>query len=264
MRIFPFLNRHSWYSGRADAYADGELLAAERTRFEAHLTDCDECQAIVTAASQLRTAIERLPEVEVPRSFRITPQMLAETPKAARAPATPLYLGLARAGAALSVAAFAVVFVVGALGSDSSSDQTASREAASTAGDADMSSAPESAYSDKAAEAEPTPQLAPATAGGGVSGSALIPAPPDAATPGSQSVNSAATPPAANDTGPVRAADTGTPAGDEALTSIGYAAAPNHASDEGPSKALLITGILAGIFVAALAALEVTRRARGA
>ncbi|MGE3077212.1 MAG: anti-sigma factor [Dehalococcoidia bacterium] len=262
MRIIPFLNRHSWYSGRADAYADGELSPAERARFEAHLIECATCQSSVAAASELRNLVEGLPEVEPPRSFFITPQMLTEAPAQVRSMSTPVYLGLARAGAALSVAAFAVVFVLGTVNSNSSSDHTASRESAAPLSSDALAGTPEPAFSDKSAEDEPTPQLAPATAGGGVAGSALIPAPPEATAP-DESVNGAAAP-AANDAGPVRAADAATPGDDSALTSIGYEAVPGSDSDDGSSKALVATGAIAAVFLVALAALEVTRRARHA
>lgn len=261
MRLSSIFTRHSWYSDRADAYADGELTSSDRTRFESHLIACEECQSNIATAHALRSALERVPEAPIPRSFRVTPQMVAETPKPTLKAPAPLYLGLARAGAALSVAAFAVVLVVGMIGSDSSANHSAQDTAGASA---PFNTAPESAPLEKSAESVPTPQLAPATASGGVSGSALIP-PSPAATPPDLSANGAATP-ALQDSDPVRATDTGPSADGSALTSIGPETVPNsdsQASDR-TSSAMLITGIAAAIFVVALVSLETARRLRRA
>jgi hypothetical protein len=132
MRIFSFFNRHGRLAALVDAYVDGELRGAELAAFEAHHPACASCSRVIGEARTLKASLSALPSVEVPRSFRLTPAMVGQSrpvPVNARA---PLYLGLARAGAALSVVAFASVVAFSTFGSSSDGESdasTASRQA---------------------------------------------------------------------------------------------------------------------------------------
>ncbi len=105
----PFLRKHNTYREMADAYLDGELRPGDLAKFEAHSATCEECGAMVAAGRVLKQAVTAIPEVAAPRSFRITPAMLAErTPAPKPMKASPVLM-VARFGAAASVAAFGVV-----------------------------------------------------------------------------------------------------------------------------------------------------------
>lgn len=262
IQIFSFLDRHNWFASRADAYADGELTLSEQLRFESHLDRCDDCSGVVAEARTLRAAMAQLPEVEIPRSFRLTPQMVGQTRGVAgHRRATPVYLGLARAGAALSVAAFAGVLVVSSLQTSSNS----SNDSAAQISERDFQyAAPitsEAAAADKAAEPEPTAQLAPATAGGGVSGSALPTPTMVSSNPLIPSTAEVAPPSQGSDDVSRSSASDG---GNSELTTIGTAAAASDVSNDGVSPLAIILGIAAATSVVLLAALEVSRRARRA
>ena len=178
-----FLPRHRRFAELASAYTDGELRGGELRRFEAHLAACARCKDAVDAGRALKLHVSQMPEVPAPRSFRLTPQMVAAAgkPKWAVGTGTPLYLNLARAGAALSVGAFATVLSVGAFDSDGQADMAASgntREiqlsAEDTSAGSDALATPEQQPNAPEARATPTPgpAIAPAS-GGGASGAGL-------------------------------------------------------------------------------------------
>lgn len=263
MRIFSTLRRHSWYAARADAFADGELTPGEAARFEQHMAACDTCRAVVAEGRELRAIVARLPEVPVPRSFRLTPSMAASAkPAPALVPKAPLYLGLVRAGAALSVAALVSVVAFDALNSEDSGNGSRGGAAPASAdyNAEDTAGSPGEALSDKAAA---TPQLAPAN-GAGVSGSGL--ATPTLVSsvplvPSTGGVNVPSTNPTE-----VARSSAGTEDDDGAASSVGLeAGAPSpETDDEGPGALVFVLAAFAGVMVVALAAIEISRRTRRA
>lgn len=265
----------------ADAFVDGELGGRDLAGFEAHLAVCAQCQAAVTEARTLKASVAALPEFAAPRSFSLTPEMVAlpvaPTP---RKSGTPLYLGFARAGAALSIGAFATVLALSALGSngqqsaDSSkgafelretmSDATTDGVAAnSSAGPGKIEQGPVPAA---APTATPAPLLAPATAGG-VSGAGAATAAAPSPMPPSTGADPNLTPTEAaqrtmNDTA------AGTPAGggltidpvpdSVASSELFYAA--NEDDDDGFGPWTVALGALAAVSIAVLGFLEISRR----
>lgn len=260
MRILNILQRHSRFGENVDAFVDGELAPADARRFEAHLLGCEECSAAVAAAQDLKTMVAALPESPAPRSFRLTPEMVAAAPPAPVVQRrTPAYVGLVRAGAALSVAAFATVLAAGLVRSGGDSDSAAFRELSTNTALQDTASgaAPE-APSDKAAE--PTPQLAPAS-NGGVSVSGMATATAASSQPLAPSAI-AATPAAGGDTAS-RAAEDGVD-DDGAESAIGYSVEDATTEGEGPGTATVALGLFAAAMLLLLGAVEVTRRTRRA
>jgi hypothetical protein len=91
------------------AYLDGQVTAAERERTEAHLRQCDACQAQLESLRQTVLLVQALPRVPVPRAFA-----LSEAQVGIRRPgAQPSWLGgLVRGlGAVTAVALVAIVAV---------------------------------------------------------------------------------------------------------------------------------------------------------
>lgn len=257
-------SRHAFFSDNVDAFVDGELRGADFARFQAHLGRCERCSDAVAEARILKSSFNAAPRRAVPRSFVLTPAMVAETPaRQAQDQASPRFLGLARVAAAVSVVAFLSVFVVSALNpSDDDSTNTASplseRNSVpvaaedSAGGAAPATSQATSAYS----VASPTAVLVPATSGG-VSGAAVPSVPPDAATPGQQLA------PLPNDNSGASKS-----AGSPESTALGDAvsvapAATAGAKDSGDGFPWVIAfGCLAGAMVGVLLVAETRRRQR--
>ena len=285
MPIFNFLlPRHRRYARLADAFVDGELGGGDLSRFEAHLPTCANCQAAVAEARLLKTSVASLPELTAPRSFRLTPEMVAAPATAPRPAGTPLYLGLVRAGAALSVAAFATVIAVSAF--DSEGQQSADRDRGGTneimltgaAADStnqynsgeDSKSVPESAAATTIAT--PSPQLAPATQGGASGAGAGTPAadPPTPRVPAT-GIDPNATPvqteTAQRNTTNDSFAATPAPGGltiDPVPDSVASSAplAASAKDDDGLAPWTVALGVLAAVSLGALALLELSRRRR--
>lgn len=178
MRLIPFVRRHSRFRDMVDAYADGELAPGEAARFEAHMASCDGCRAAVESTRALKASLAAIPEVAVPRSFRLTPAMVTpHQPLRARA-ATPGFLVVARVGAAASVAAFAIVATVSFSSSGNSGDQSiaASGSAANEAAELKSDAAGPIGGDDAGTTAQDTsnqPGIASPSSGGGVSGAGV-------------------------------------------------------------------------------------------
>ena len=130
---FRLFQRHARWESNVDAYVDVELSAQERSKFERHTRTCPSCSARVREASALRRMLkEELTIHPVPRSFRITSAMLAESP-AQVLPAPALWWPrLAQGVGGLAVAAFALLLVVDLNGASENSAplQSASAEVA--------------------------------------------------------------------------------------------------------------------------------------
>ncbi len=123
------MHRFRWFNGQdrwqrdIDAYVDGELAADDLARFESHIMDCAACTALVGEASALKRMVSsELAQHPAPRSFRLTPAMLAES-KPVDAPAQmPWWPKAAQAVGGVALAAFAVLVVVDLSGPTSSGD----------------------------------------------------------------------------------------------------------------------------------------------
>lgn len=115
-------DKHRRFRNRLSAYIDGELSDDEVRTLDGHLESCDSCRLELDQMRATVNAMRSLPEVETPRSFRLTPAMVAERrPVDAWSPAPPLMNGMRMAAAGLTVA-LAVVFVVDLGGSSRSAD----------------------------------------------------------------------------------------------------------------------------------------------
>ncbi|HET8943351.1 MAG TPA: zf-HC2 domain-containing protein [Dehalococcoidia bacterium] len=107
-------NPHRRFQERLSAYLDGELSPDGARALQAHLDSCDTCAAEFADLRMASSALAELPEVEVPRSFALTPDLVGRAaPQAygARSAST----GFRLAGGALA-AALAVVLVLDAGG----------------------------------------------------------------------------------------------------------------------------------------------------
>lgn len=281
MPIFNFLlSGHRRHARLADAFVDGELGGGDLSRFETHLAECPKCQAAVSEARVLKATVAALPEFAAPRTFQLTPAMVAAPGAMKPRPSgTPLYLGFARAGAALAVGAFATVIAVGAFDSDGQQsadfDAGGQREimmsgapAQDTAGTDDASG---NAGANTAPEAAPTatpePQL-PQSTSGGVSGAGaetpMVPSP----QPPMTGADTGATP--AADANRSSESNTQIAAGNGAaiepvpgVTSFEPLSVP-PAEDDGLSPWTVALGVLAAASLGTLALLEISRRRNGA
>src|SRR3990172_5679128 len=102
---------HRRFRESLSPYIDGEMRASAAERLEAHLAACEGCRLELEQLRATAAALRDLPEIEVPRSFTLSPERAA-----ARRPLTgaaaPLALGMRLAAAGLAVA-LAAGFVVG-------------------------------------------------------------------------------------------------------------------------------------------------------
>lgn len=174
MRFIPFIRSHSSLRGMIDAFADAELAPAEAARMDAHLAACAECRASLDAARVVKASVASLPEVAVPRSFRLTAASVAPGRPVATKATTPAFLMVARIGAAASVAAFAVVATLNFSSTGDSGDQTIAASAPAPEG-AELKSATGATDDDGAAaqDMQSQPGAASPPSGGGVSGAGV-------------------------------------------------------------------------------------------
>lgn len=82
LQFVTLVRPHSRTRADGNAYADGELAPAARQRFEKHLRRCEQCSRAVAASREVKALLATLPTEQVPRSFRLTSQMVS-------APAAP-------------------------------------------------------------------------------------------------------------------------------------------------------------------------------
>lgn len=149
---FPTWGHRRWEQEIA-AFADGELTLRDAARFEEHLAVCASCASEVAGHRAVRAALAGLPELRVPRSFVLTPEMAAAHAPVRRAPVW----ALRTAQAATAVALAGLVTVVGV---DLANVGGASQQSATTAAAPLEQVAPASAPSADGAgrEPQPTPQ----------------------------------------------------------------------------------------------------------
>jgi hypothetical protein len=178
MELTFLFRRHARYRALIDACADAELAPAGMARMEGHLVGCAECRAALEAARVIRASVAALPEVAVPRSFRLTPAMVAaQRPGVARA-ATPGFLVVARVAAAASVAVFAVVATLNFSGTDDSGDNPFAASGSAAPEAAELKSTANDAFDDDdggttAQDTASPPGAASPPGGGGVSGAGV-------------------------------------------------------------------------------------------
>lgn len=129
--MLNILHRHARWEERLDSYVDGELSTAREQDLDRHLGSCTACRDAVATRRAMKQLVVALPETPAPRSFRLTPALLAA---AATAPVPPTPVRSTAASFAMrtawmtaAVAAFtvAVVAVLDATstGSGSGSDK---------------------------------------------------------------------------------------------------------------------------------------------
>ena len=176
-----WLNKHARFRNRLSPYVDGALSSSEIATLEAHLGTCEACRAELDELRATVAATRELPQVDAPRSFALTPQMLeGRGPAAAGTSAPPLALGMRLASA--GVAVFLAVAVIGDLsgvggGSDGSreaADQsTAESRSMAEFGEADAGQAeagaavpaPNTSGSTQTSDAQPPAEDAAAATG---------------------------------------------------------------------------------------------------
>lgn len=266
MRLNPLRLRHRRLRDLLDAYVDGQLSPAERGRFESHLAACAPCRAETEQAQVVKRTLSGLPAASVPRSFQITPAMIAETRPAVPRQAVAGRLVVARAAAALSVGAFAIAATVSLLSGGDHDASTAAPggvemyDGASgkrTSGGDEAGSAPPE--NDLAIDREGTPVVPLAASplpGGGVSDAGVDPTPvPD------QGVTT--TQPSGDDAAASTAAEGPLPP-DVHAPGPGSAISSPHQSEDGglslSSVAMYVLGAIVLTSLGAVALLEVNRR----
>jgi hypothetical protein len=96
------------------AFADGEMLSGEeRTRIEAHLAQCESCREELDSLRAVSALLSELPEPELPRSFRLSPQDVASASAQSPAPEPePIMPWIVRKQATFRVAAMAAALLL--------------------------------------------------------------------------------------------------------------------------------------------------------
>jgi Putative zinc-finger len=131
-----WLNKHARFKDQLSPYLDGALSSTEIATLEAHLGTCEACRGELDELRATVAATRDLPQVDAPRSFALTPQMLeGRRPAAAGTSAPPLALGMRLASA--GVAVFLAVVVIGDL-SDAGDGGGGAREVSEELGAARM------------------------------------------------------------------------------------------------------------------------------
>lgn len=77
IQILDGLRPHSRWYREVDAYVDRELAPRPLAAFETHLRGCRHCSVAVDERRSLKRAVSAMPAPVVPRSFRLSPEMVA-------------------------------------------------------------------------------------------------------------------------------------------------------------------------------------------
>src|SRR3990172_1391123 len=100
---------HRRFQEQLSAYIDAELPEKDALALGAHLESCDACASELEELRLALSGLQELPDVEAPRSFRLSP---ADVVRPAAAPAVhSLNSGLRLTGAGLA-AALAILLVL--------------------------------------------------------------------------------------------------------------------------------------------------------
>ena len=108
-----FKNRHGRWQERLSAYLDAQLEPSEQRKLEQHLASCTSCQEELESLRTTVALLQRVPQVAVPRSFR-----LIEEPMPIGVPWTIRYTVPLRYAAAAAGLLFLVVAVGDLMTSD--------------------------------------------------------------------------------------------------------------------------------------------------
>jgi hypothetical protein len=121
-----FRRGHTRWLELASAYLDGELSPRDLARFERHLPGCAECQDALSHAEETHNLLAQLPELQAPRSFQLTPELVAR-PVVLHEPGRgrPVALRLAQAATAVAVLAFATILTMDLAGAGPSTSHQA-------------------------------------------------------------------------------------------------------------------------------------------
>ena len=236
MQLFPFLHPHSRWSGRLHAFVDGELHPDAAGRFEGHAAECADCAFAIADARNLKQALRALPELEAPRSFRLTPAMITPRREPAKLVAVPAprkwtpAIRFAQVTAALAVlglvAAGTADLTAGSTSRDSTARTAAPVAEAGMAQDlAGATTVPAKGASAPARAATTAAAVAPAASGNGGGAAGGIPTAPATET-GSDSYSESAAPQ------PAAPPDSGPPAS-------GFASTITSTTDGGPPARLV-------------------------
>lgn len=254
--ILRRFRRHQQFHRLMTDAVSGALPADARARLETHLAGCAACRERFAEEQRLVQLLRSAPLLQPSRSLRLTPAMIGR-PRPGRQVPAPVLL-VTRAAAAASVALFAVVASLNLLASDDPGAASRAEKGAelTTLGAGDIAEPP-AAASESTASAEPEPGVAPAP-GSGASGAGVTPGAPAPAPDDATRVAGGDTP----------IDDTSTPDGDD-LRRLAGNPEPEltaYRDSDGPGTAsrwpVAATGGLALASLAALAALEITRRRR--
>ena len=110
MSTFWQNRRHAAIRALLSSYIDGEVSAAESRRVEEHLSGCDECGVELESLRATMALLRRMPMLETPRSYALTPADAEAAAPQRRLPSLVSFTGgLATAGAT----ALVVVLIVG-------------------------------------------------------------------------------------------------------------------------------------------------------
>jgi len=177
MPRLPFIHAHRRLQERVSAYVDNELGEREQARVRDHLDACAECAALVRGFAGTKQLLAAMPAVEPPRSFRLTPAMVAAPALSRPAPGrSQLPLRVAQMATAVAVMALAIVVAVDLGDTGSSGGQTA---APASAGGAEGGAALTNKGAASDAAAAPTVATVRPFNGGGVEGQGVTsPVPP--------------------------------------------------------------------------------------
>jgi hypothetical protein len=115
MKLFSW-QRHSSWARLAGEYADGSIDPRQAAAFDAHRSNCARCRGHVAETNDLRALLQRLPDLEPARSFRIDAAMLAGSTPLPRAEAAPASTPARRTRAVNTGMRFAAGLSAAALG----------------------------------------------------------------------------------------------------------------------------------------------------
>ena len=101
------IDRHRRWQEKLSAYIDERLDPSERQELTRHLAECSSCQEELESLRAMVALLRQMPQVPIPRSFRLT-----EAPLPRTLPWSVRYVAPLR----YATAAAAVLFLVVALG----------------------------------------------------------------------------------------------------------------------------------------------------